>query len=49
MACLELEPELTGWKVQINPLSYDGSPSHIFCIKYLLTLKRGKILKGFRL
>ena len=26
MVCLGLEPVVTGWKPQINPLSYGGTP-----------------------
>ena len=29
MVCLEVEPEVAGWKAQTNPLSYDGTPSLI--------------------
>ena len=26
MVCLGLEPGVAGWKVQVNPLSYGGTP-----------------------
>ena len=30
MRCLGFEPVVAGWKVQTNPLSYVGIPSHHF-------------------
>ena len=32
MVCSELEPEVAGWEVQMNPLSYGGIPclQHFF-------------------
>ena len=27
MACLGVEPGVAGWKAQMNPLSYGGTPS----------------------
>ena len=45
MVCLGLEPGAAGWKVQMNPLSYGGTPeeeeklSHKHCdIAQLKTL-----------
>ena len=28
MACLGVEPREAGWKAQMNPLSYGGTPSY---------------------
>ena len=31
MVCLGLEPGAAGWKAQMNPLSYGGTPgAHVF-------------------
>ena len=33
MVCLGLEPRVAGWKAQMNPLSYGGTP---FCLELIL-------------
>ena len=30
MVCFQFEPEMAGWKVQMNQLSYGGTPKRFF-------------------
>ena len=32
MACLGVEPGVAGWKVQMNPLSYGGTPKAYYYV-----------------
>ena len=36
MACLGLEPGPAGWRVQMNPLSYGGTPKLVALVKFNL-------------
>ena len=39
MACLVLKPEVAGWLVRTNPLSYGGTPKDWFWYKVVLISK----------